>query len=226
MTSLMTPSEEQARIVQAHHTGLSVGQIADNFHRSDMTIARILDAHGIVWRRRRESKPWQRQIAGVPSDEGDLLTEYRYCRWCLTRKPMDQYYWSDTRRRTRKRACNTCHRSRYQPTRAERPALRRRDNDGLTEGRYAELLARQDGRCAACQDVFRGSPHVDHSHRTGEVRGLLCGPCNTGLGQFRDDPARLRAAADYLGFNSFDWRHCVVPVVMETTEALWGSQDA
>jgi hypothetical protein len=43
-----------------------------------------------------------------PSDEGDLLTGYRYCRWCVTRKPMDQYYWSDTRRRTRKRACNTC----------------------------------------------------------------------------------------------------------------------
>jgi DNA-binding NarL/FixJ family response regulator len=44
MTSLMTPSEEQARIVQAHHTGLSVGQIADNFHRSDMTIARIVSS--------------------------------------------------------------------------------------------------------------------------------------------------------------------------------------
>lgn len=55
---------------------------------------------------------------------------------------------------------------------------------GLTQEQFDKLLATQEGRCAICGDPFNRTPHVDHCHTTGRVRGLLCAPCNTGLGVY------------------------------------------
>lgn len=58
------------------------------------------------------------------------------------------------------------------------------------------MLREQDALCAICHKA--PAAHVDHDHKTGAVRALLCFNCNGGLGQFRDDPVVLRAAADYV----------------------------
>lgn len=74
-------------------------------------------------------------------------------------------------------------------------------NYGLTPEDFDALLASQGGRCAICRSDDPGAKgmwHVDHCHDAGTVRGLLCSACNTGLGQFKDRPDVLRAAADYL----------------------------
>jgi hypothetical protein len=75
-------------------------------------------------------------------------------------------------------------------------------NYGLDLASYAGLLERQEGRCAICRTDRPGGGNewmvVDHCHATKVVRGLLCVHCNLAIGQMADDPARLRAAADYL----------------------------
>lgn len=69
---------------------------------------------------------------------------------------------------------------------------------GVTREAFAAMLIAQSGRCASCGEAFHKTPHVDHNHVTGTVRGLLCSPCNTGIGHFRDSTDRLRMAIVYL----------------------------
>jgi hypothetical protein len=72
---------------------------------------------------------------------------------------------------------------------------------GLVPGEFEKRVAEQEGACAICRSATpsgRGTWKVDHDHESGLVRGLLCDSCNQGLGRFRDDPIRLRAAASYV----------------------------
>lgn len=55
----------------------------------------------------------------------------------------------------------------------------------------------QDGKCAICGAETKLV--IDHDHRTSKVRGLVCQPCNLGLGGFKDSPANMHKAAEYLG---------------------------
>lgn len=70
----------------------------------------------------------------------------------------------------------------------------------ITEEVFQQMLISQGSVCAICrtQDWGPHGPHVDHCHATGKVRSILCGLCNKGLGNFKDDPDRLRTAADYV----------------------------
>ncbi|MFI0793540.1 endonuclease domain-containing protein [Micromonospora rubida] len=61
--------------------------------------------------------------------------------------------------------------------------------------------AHVSGRRPAAAVPLRGDPdteHLDHDHRAGSSRGILCFNCNGGLGQFRDSPTRLARAITYL----------------------------
>jgi hypothetical protein len=57
----------------------------------------------------------------------------------------------------------------------------------------------QGSMCLICRrPITAKSAHVDHDHATGKVRGILCFPCNSGMGHFADDPEVLCRAARYL----------------------------
>ena len=80
---------------------------------------------------------------------------------------------------------------------------------GLTVEQVNEMAEAQGGKCAICckrprpkQVAYIESPwHVDHDHKTGKVRGLLCNRCNLMLGHVDDDVTILQTAIEYL--NSF-----------------------
>jgi len=77
---------------------------------------------------------------------------------------------------------------------------------GITPVEYERMFAAQAGTCAICRRSERVRNNVggtkrlavDHDHRTGQVRGLLCHACNVSIGQMGDDPMLLLRAARYL----------------------------
>ena len=74
---------------------------------------------------------------------------------------------------------------------------------------YERLHQLQSGLCAICRGPETIKNHlgirrlaVDHDHKTGKIRGLLCSHCNTAIGKFKDKVEYLIAAAIYLGANN------------------------
>lgn len=67
---------------------------------------------------------------------------------------------------------------------------------GISQFEYEELWKFQDGRCQICRS--HAPRAIDHCHKSGKVRGLLCTTCNLGLGSFKDRPELLEMAIYYL----------------------------
>lgn len=78
---------------------------------------------------------------------------------------------------------------------------------GITLDQYRGMLEAQNYTCAVCGKLNGTDMHrpgvtkelsVDHNHRTGQLRGLLCNDCNRAIGQLQDSPELCRKAAEYL----------------------------
>jgi hypothetical protein len=98
--------------------------------------------------------------------------------------------------------CSTHHRARRTATRDSAWERRLIAVYNITAAMYWAIYEAQGGVCYICRRA-KGSARkklsVDHCHKTGIVRGLLCGPCNRDvLGHLRDDPEALYRAAEYL----------------------------
>lgn len=78
---------------------------------------------------------------------------------------------------------------------------RLRNRYGMNSEDYDALYDKQKGYCAICtthQSLLKRALCVDHCHKTGKIRGLLCDDCNKGLGFFDDNPELIRKAIDYV----------------------------
>lgn len=77
----------------------------------------------------------------------------------------------------------------------------------ITKEEYVNLIKKQNNKCAICfneesvimrKDKSVSPLSIDHDHKTGKIRGLLCARCNRGLGSFKESEERLLSAIDYL----------------------------
>lgn len=83
---------------------------------------------------------------------------------------------------------------------ARQVASQRIKKYGVSEKDYEQMLLSHNNLCAICNKPSPRTLHIDHDHKTGQVRGLLCSTCNTGIGLFKDDISVLNSAIAYLTY--------------------------
>ncbi len=116
----------------------------------------------------------------------------RRCKTCNREKELHLFY------STPKWTCKSC----FRKTDAYQNQRDRylQDTYGITGAEYTVLLEANHGRCWICDGKSGGKNlAVDHNHKTGRIRGLLCKRCNSVLARMMDDVRLLREAAYYLG---------------------------
>jgi Recombination endonuclease VII len=130
---------------------------------------------------------------------------FKYCPRCEQTLPIAAFGRNRASADGATSYCRPCHNAISKANRERRHGntreyhLRRRY--GIGQGEVDAMLAAQGGLCAACREDE--PKHVDHDHKTGRVRGMLCFLCNQALGNVRDDVTRLQGLIDYLRRSRF-----------------------
>jgi hypothetical protein len=141
------------------------------------------------------------------------------CKKCSTKQDLSQFHRSRSQPDGYQSWCKVCQKAAYcarykakdkseavgrvQDWRRKNPAKVRNSHlkrmYGLDQDKYEQLLAVQNGGCWICHRPPDDRPLcVDHDHKSGGVRGLLCITCNTGLGGFKDSIQLMERAILYL----------------------------
>lgn len=133
------------------------------------------------------------------------------CRDCKIGKTKEEYYPSKSYSCGFRAECRDCGKKKakqHPKTPKQNRIAKLKKFYNLTLEEYDEMFKKQGGVCAICKGT-QATKHtgvgginmyldIDHDHETGEVRGLLCGSCNRGLGQFKDNIENVLNAAIYL----------------------------
>lgn len=127
------------------------------------------------------------------------------CFACKRDKPLDAFYRSNVHYRQREcKECTRLRKHRWHMTESGKLSSansKLKKRFGITLQEYEQMVAAVQGKCEICGATSSYGKHrlaVDHDHKSGLLRGILCKSCNTGLGAFRDDVTLLYSAVAYL----------------------------
>lgn len=142
------------------------------------------------------------------------------CSKCQCEKSLEDFYIRKDRKDGHAGYCKACHKishAKYYKANAEHVKAKAsefkknnpdkyktytkinhlRTTYGITPEDLVTLQTEQNHRCKCC-GVQSNKLHIDHCHKTGKIRGLLCQKCNMGIGLFNDNPELLIKASNYL----------------------------
>jgi hypothetical protein len=139
-----------------------------------------------------------------------MSTSTKVCNQCQKEKELNDFVKRSNRASGRQPYCKDCH---NKSVRNKYCSKKMKDYDlfrsyGITLKEYNLLFKNQEGCCAICEkhlselnDKHKKSLCVDHNHKTGFIRGLLCDKCNRGIGLLCDSEKILLNALKYLAKN-------------------------
>ena len=124
------------------------------------------------------------------------IAQSKACTGCKEHKSLDKFGKDKRKKDGRQSRCHSCENARkadYDPAQRKLDVIKHKYK--LDQTTYEEMVEATP-HCPIC-----GSEEplvIDHDHSTGEVRGLICQPCNKGLGFFRDNIESMKNAITYL----------------------------
>lgn len=134
--------------------------------------------------------------------------ETKICTFCKEDKEInkDNFYFTGGNFKSR---CIKCYHGNWNKKSKDGPKSKKQNNlkarFNIDSEQYEHMLENQNGVCDICKKeeakILKGTAcrlSVDHCHKTGEIRGLLCARCNTGLGMFGDNVDVLLSAIEYI----------------------------
>ena len=129
----------------------------------------------------------------------------KLCKKCNTTKPTTEFYTNNASRDKLTQYCKSCCKDAERDYHKRNPSKKKFRNrrhmlvngSPISDSIFNKMLENQSGNCGICETKME-LPCIDHDHRTGEVRMLLCQQCNSIIGMANDDVDRLQKSIAYL----------------------------
>lgn len=149
------------------------------------------------------------------------MNKLKKCSRCKKKKPRTEFYKNKAKGDGLKAYCKKCSKILDKDYRERNPEkikqIRKTSNErhltptkkfnyrlrsvyNLSRAEFDNLYDKQKGKCKLCRKKIKVSKsvHIDHNHKNGKIRGLLCSKCNLGLGHFQDNAEVLLRASKYI----------------------------